>query len=45
MSDINQTKNCYSTCEKKFKGCYNNHTASFRNKNKKIQNSQNKSGK
>ena len=41
-SNINQTKNYYDTCEKKFKGRYNNHTASFRTKiKKKVQNSQN----
>ena len=34
MSDINQTKNYYGTCEKNFKEYYNKHTASFRNKNK-----------
>ena len=35
-SDINQTKNYYITCEKNFKERYDNHTASFRNKNKKV---------
>ena len=33
-SDINQTKSYYGTCEKNFKECYHNHTASFRNKTK-----------
>ena len=33
-SDINQTKNYYGTCKKKFKGRYNNHATSFRNKTK-----------
>ena len=32
--DINQTKNYYCTCENNFKERYNNHTTSFRNKNK-----------
>ena len=31
--DINHIKSCYGTCEKSFKEHYNNHTASFRNKN------------
>ena len=33
-SNINQTKNYYGTCEKNFKERYNDHTASFTNKNK-----------
>ena len=32
--DTNKTKHYYGTCEKNFKERYNNHTASFRNKNK-----------
>ena len=32
--DTNKTKHYYGTCEKNFKECYNNHTASLRNKNK-----------
>ena len=31
--DTNETKHYYGTCEKNFKERYNNHTASFRNKN------------
>ena len=33
-SDINRTKSYYDTCEKSFKECYNNNTASFRNQTK-----------
>ena len=33
--DTNKTKHYYGTCEKNFKECYNNHTASFKNKVKK----------
>ena len=32
--DTSKIKHYYGTCEKNFKECYNNHTASFRNKNK-----------
>ena len=32
--DTYETKNYYGTCEKNFKECYSNHTASLRNKNK-----------
>ena len=32
--DTNNTKHYYGTCEKNFKKCYNNQTASFRNKTK-----------
>ena len=32
--DTSKIKHYYGTCEKNFKVCYNNHTASFRNKNK-----------
>ena len=32
--DTNKTKHYYGTCKKNFKERYNNHTASFRNKNK-----------
>ena len=32
--DTNKIKHYYGTCEKNFKECYNNHTGSFRNKNK-----------
>ena len=32
--DTNKTKHYYETCEKNFKEHYNNHNASFRNKNK-----------
>ena len=32
--DTNKTQHYYGTCEKNFKERYNNHTASFRNKNK-----------
>ena len=32
--DTNKTKHYYGTCEKNFKERYNNHIASFRNKNK-----------
>ena len=31
--DTNKTKHYYETCKKNFKERYNNHTASFRNKN------------
>ena len=31
--DTNEIKHYYGTCEKNFKERYNNHTASFRNKN------------
>ena len=31
--DTNKTKHYYGTCKKNFKERYNNHTASFRNKN------------
>ena len=34
LIDTNKTKHYYGTCEKNFKERYNNHTASFRNKNK-----------
>ena len=33
-SDINQTKNYYSTYENHLKGCYNNYTAFVINKTK-----------
>ena len=32
--DTNEMKHYYGTCKKIFKECYNNHTASFRNKSK-----------
>ena len=32
--DTNKTKHYYGTCEKNFKERYNNHTTSFKNKNK-----------
>ena len=34
MNGADITKSYYGTCEKSFKERYNNHTASFRNKNK-----------
>ena len=32
--DTNEIRHYYGTCKKIFKECYNNHTASFRNKSK-----------
>ena len=40
--DTDETKHYYGTCEKNFKECCNNHTASFRNR--KVLNSQTESG-